>query len=106
MHYTLYGNGFDNATGCVVNGNLAAVNSLFPSLYKGYNSPILGGFLIDVLGTCNSTYGTAWSGSRFIGIANGEAITIDLGSILVPGNTFTMPSITLVVVFEIVITKS
>lgn len=79
------GAGFDNATGCIVNGSNATVNALFPSIYVAYG----GGGNIDVLGSCG-TYGTAWSPGKFIGFTKGDAISIDLGTAPAPGSTFTM----------------
>ncbi|SIT28132.1 hypothetical protein [Chryseobacterium gambrini] len=84
------GAGFDNATGCIINGSEASDDALFPSIYNTYASPN-GGFVnIDILGDCNTTYGTAWSGTKFIALTIGDAITIDLGSAPAPGSTFTM----------------
>ncbi len=90
--FALQGSGFETATGCVVNGTLAQVNALFPTIYKGYNSPYntTGPFNIDIFGDCDATYGSAWSGTKFIALTSGDAITIDLGADLTPGTQFSM----------------
>ena len=99
--FTLSGTGFESAIGCLLNGSIGAFNANFSdNLYKGYIAipPIgtVGNFQLDVqngssIGSdCYSSYGTAWSGSKFLGIAAGDGFTIDLGANLVPGSTFTM----------------
>lgn len=78
--------GFENATGCIANGNNAQVNSLFPNTYRSFGTtPNL-----DVMGDCNTTYGSAFSGNKFLGIGAGDALTIDLGANLTPGAIFTV----------------
>lgn len=80
------GAGFENATDCILNGNNVQVNTLFPNTYISFGTtPNL-----DIMGNCNNTYGLAFSGSKFLGIGAGDALTIDLGANLTPGATFTV----------------
>jgi len=88
--FALAGQGFENATGCIFNGSTTAVNALFPTIYRAYNSPVSGTSTMDVLGNCNLTYGTAMFGNKYVAISRGDAFTIDLGSNLTAGSTFTM----------------
>jgi hypothetical protein len=95
--FTLSGTGFESSgTACLLNTTISTFNAAFSDgVCKGYVADVTplssGNFQLDIQGgTGCTTYGTAWSGNKFLGLAAGDGLTIDLGANLIPGSTFTM----------------
>ncbi|MEY4281023.1 MAG: hypothetical protein RLZ39_435, partial [Bacteroidota bacterium] len=95
--FLLSGTGFESSgSACLLNTSIPIFNGAFSDgVYKGYVADVTplvsGNFQLDIQGgTGCTTYGTAWSGNKFLGLAAGDGLTIDLGANLIPGSTFTM----------------